>query len=180
MKIGLIAGSFDPVTIGHMALFEKAINLVDQLYIVVAKNEKKPGYLDLKLRIDCVTASVIDGLSVDQGRRVKVISSDYKTLTVDMCDRLGVDVMFRGLRNVTDFEYERDLGQWNTELAAHIPTVYLMTAPHLAHVSSSAIRSLIGLRDWEARVSPYVHPYTLKALAAKQFIVDKGYTVIEP
>lgn len=133
MNVILFPGSFDPFTVGHASIVERALPLCDRMVIAV-------GYNAAKCSGECVAGRVSKIASLYDGEpKVKVIS--YEGLTVDACRREGAGWMLRGVRSVADYEYERNLADINRELAG-IETLLLYSLPQFSHVSSSMVREL--------------------------------------
>lgn len=177
MTIGAFAGSFDPITKGHLALIKKATRVVDQLWIVIASNSDKKSYFPDEKKIGLIKSALMFDLTPEELAKCGVIVAPAG-LTVDFCDELRATIMFRGLRNTTDYEYEANLEQYNTDLAPHITTVYLRTPPTVTHISSSGVKSLVGQHNWPARIEKYIHPATLSAFMAVQRKKEQCFTEV--
>ncbi|MCI8998439.1 MAG: pantetheine-phosphate adenylyltransferase [Muribaculaceae bacterium] len=132
-RIALFAGSFDPFTIGHHSVVERALPLFDRIIIAIGENSGKSGSSTVEERIAHITG-IYTG-----NDKVKVMA--YSGLTVDLCHREGAGWLLRGVRTVADFEYERNLADINREISG-IETVLLFTLPEQACVSSSVVREL--------------------------------------
>ncbi len=138
MRIGIYPGSFDPVTLGHLDIIKRASNLVDILYVPVIKNKLKNSLFSIEERIEMlerVTKEIAN---------VKVESFDG--LTVDYADMKKANVIFRGLRAVTDFEYELQIAQTNHQLNPKVDTVFLITNVEYAYLSSSIVREIASYK----------------------------------
>jgi pantetheine-phosphate adenylyltransferase len=134
-KIALYPGTFDPITNGHFDVIERALNLFDEVIIAVATSQDKQPMFTLDERVHMINAA-IKGLE-----NVRVVGFD--NLTVELAKELHASVLIRGLRAVSDFEYELQLGYLNNSLDESIETVYLMPKLKHAFVSSSSVRNLI-------------------------------------
>jgi pantetheine-phosphate adenylyltransferase len=134
-KIALYPGTFDPITNGHYDVIERALGLFDEVIIAVAISQDKKPMFSLDERIEMITKA-ISGL-----KNVKVVGFD--NLTVDLAKTHGATVLIRGLRAVSDFEYELQLGYLNNSLDDSIETVYLMPKLKHAFISSSIVRNLL-------------------------------------
>ena len=130
----LFAGSFDPYTIGHHSLVERALQMFDKVVIAVGCNSEKGGCATVDERVANI-AACYDGNS-----RVEVCS--YSGLTMDFAREIGADVLLRGVRNIKDFEYERELADVNKQIGG-IDTVLLVSEPGYSSVSSSVVRELM-------------------------------------
>jgi len=135
-KTALYPGTFDPITNGHYDIIERALKLFDRVIVAVAESHSKRPMFTLEERVSMASAAV-EGLE-----NVEVIGFD--NLTIDLAREHGADILIRGLRAVSDFEYELQLGYLNHSLDAGIETVYLM--PNLKHafISSSIVRNLLS------------------------------------
>ena len=134
MKIALFPGSFDPFTKGHEDIVLRALSLFDQVVIGIGKNVNKQRYFGLDMMQSCIERCFAEQ------ENVKVIA--YDDLTARIARELGARFLLRGLRNTTDFEYENGISQVNRFVYEEIETVFLITSPHLAPISSSIIRDL--------------------------------------
>jgi len=134
-QTALFAGSFDPFTIGHDAIVRRTLTLADQLIIGVGVNNEKRTLFSLEQRL-----SAIRELYENESRRIKVLS--YDRLTVDFAREQKVDYIIRGIRNITDFEFEKNVARMNFELSG-IETVLLFAEPQYEHVSSTVVRELL-------------------------------------
>ena len=134
-KIALYPGTFDPITNGHFDIIERACRLFDEVIIAVAESKDKKPMFTLDERIEMAKAATakIDG--------VRVVGFD--NLTVELAHELDAGVLIRGLRAVSDFEYELQLGYLNNSLDDTIETVYLMPKLKHAFISSSIVRNLL-------------------------------------
>lgn len=131
----LFAGSFDPYTIGHHALVERALQMFDKVIIAVGCNSGKESGHTPEERVAAIAAHYTGN------SRVEVRS--YNGLTMDFAREVGATVLLRGVRNIKDFEYERELADVNRQIGG-IDTVLLMSEPGYASVSSSVVRELMS------------------------------------
>ena len=134
-KIALYPGTFDPITNGHFDIIERALGLFDEVIIAVAISSDKKPMFTLKERIKMTNEAIA---SLD---RVSVVGFD--NLTVELARTHGATILIRGLRAVSDFEYELQLGYLNNSLDDTIETVYLMPKLKHAFISSSIVRNLL-------------------------------------
>lgn len=134
-KIALYPGTFDPITNGHLDIIRRAGNLFDEVIVAVADSRDKKPMFTLDERVTMVNAAI------EELGNVRVVGFD--NLTVDLAASLEAKIIIRGLRAVSDFEYELQLGYLNNSLDKSLETVYLM--PNLKHafVSSSIVRNLL-------------------------------------
>ncbi len=134
-KIALYPGTFDPITNGHYDIIERARNLFDEVIVAVAESKDKKPMFTLKERIH-MTKAAVDGID-----GVRVVGFD--NLTIELAHEHDAGVLIRGLRAVSDFEYELQLGYLNNSLDEKIETVYLMPKLKHAFISSSIVRNLL-------------------------------------
>lgn len=148
-KVAIFPGSFDPFTKGHEDIVLRSLNLFDEVVIAIGHNTSKKRYIDLDTMVGCIH-SAFEG---NQKIKVEV----YNELTADLASRLGARYLIRGLRNTTDFEYENTISQVNRYLNEGLETVFLITSPEYAHISSTIIREV---HRYNGDISPFV-PYKL-------------------
>lgn len=139
-------GTFDPITNGHLDVIKRALGLFDEVIVAVALNESKKPYFSLKSRLEMARAAT-RGL-----RGVRVQSFD--NLLVDFAKSCGVRFVIRGLRAVSDFEYELQIGYANAALWDELETVYLMPSLKNAFISSSIVRSVLSHDGDVSRLVP--------------------------
>lgn len=133
MRIALFPGSFDPFTRGHQAIVERALPMFDKLVIAIGINRAKKGWMPIEKRLE-----QLKGLYADEPR-VEIVT--YETLTMDLAAQYGAKYILRGVRSVTDFEYERTIADANRRIAG-LETVFLISDAETSHISSSLVREL--------------------------------------
>lgn len=136
-KIALFPGSFDPLTIGHESIVNRALPLFDKIIIAIGYNSDKDGFFSLNERMKWI------GKVFEKEKKVEIES--YKGLTVDFCKKVGANFILRGLRTSSDFEYERAIAQMNKVMLPEIETVFLLTLPEHTHINSTVVREIIRL-----------------------------------
>ncbi|MDA3931673.1 MAG: pantetheine-phosphate adenylyltransferase [Tenericutes bacterium] len=156
MKIGFYPGSFDPITFGHLDIITRGAKLFDKLYIAISYNPNKQTTFTTEERIQLVKDAVAD---IDN---IEVIKSNK--LTVNHCQELGATHMLRGLRAVTDYDYEFQMTNFNHQINDKVDTVFLMTQGKYSFLSSSSVRELAGFKG---DVSPFVPENVKKAIDEK-------------
>ena len=121
MKIAIYPGSFDPITKGHLDILKNASGIFDKVIIAVARNGEKKGFLSTEERVELIKKSIegLDNVEVDA----------FEGLTIEYAKKRGAEILIRGLRAVSDFEYEMQLSQTNSALCDEIKTVFLTTKP---------------------------------------------------
>lgn len=155
MKIAIYPGSFDPITKGHLDVLKTSSEIFDKIIIAVSKNSSKIGFLSVEERVDLIKASVegMENVEVDS----------FEGLTVEYAKSKGAKVLIRGLRAVSDFEYEMQLSQTNSALSEEIKTVFLITKPKFNFISSSTVKDIALLGgDISKFVPEPVNEYLIK------------------
>ncbi len=165
--IGICAGSFDPITNGHVWLIEKSAALVDKLYVAVGVNPSKKYTFNDTNRLGMVHDVLIGSLSQSLFSRIEVIELKNELL-INKAIELNATHLVRGIRDTKDFEYERQVQLVNSKIAPHIESVFLITPPQLSEVSSSTVKGLVGYKGWEDIVKQYVHPVVFNAFVSMQ------------
>lgn len=145
------AGSFDPVTLGHMCVIEKASRLFDWVYVCVSVNPKKQGFLDIHTRHDLIKEALSQKLITNAS-----VVLNFDKFTVNYAKELGANYLVRGIRTASDLEHEDTLNTVNSDIDPTIETVYFFPPKYLSGVSSSLVRGMIGFQDWEDSVQRYV------------------------
>lgn len=135
MKIAIYPGSFDPITYGHLDIVKNASEIFDKVIIAVANNSAKKSFLSVSERVELINSSIKEFTNVEV--------DSFDGLTIEYAKKRGANVLIRGLRAVSDFEFEMQLSQTNKALCADIKTVFLTTKPEYNFISSSAIREIL-------------------------------------
>lgn len=141
--MGLVAiypGTFNPVTRGHTDLIERASKMFDKLYVCVAENKAKSPVFTLEERVNLIEGALQGSACVD---KIEVIG--FRSLLIDLCRRLEAQVIIRGLRMVSDFEYEFQLASMNRHLAPDIETIFLTPSEEKSFISSTIVREVARL-----------------------------------
>ncbi len=155
MKIAIYPGSFDPITYGHLDILKNASEIFDKVIIAVAHNGAKTGFLTVDERVELIKQSVKDLSNVEV--------DSFEGLTVEYAKKHGANVLIRGLRAVSDFEFEMQLSQTNSALCDEIKTVFLTTKPKYNFISSSTIKEIYQNNgDISKFVPPAVNEYLKK------------------
>ena len=134
MKKAVFPGSFDPITLGHVDLIYRGLEIFDEIIIAIGVNADKKQLFPLEDKIQQIKNTFINE------PRIKVAS--YKGLTIDFCKSVNSKYILRGLRNSSDFNYEQSIAQTNSSLSL-IESVFLISSPQLAHISSTIVRDII-------------------------------------
>lgn len=133
-RIAIFPGSFDPFTFGHYDIVTRSLGLFDEVVIAVGHNTTKKRYFE----VDMIVAKIKEIFTGNN----KVSVETYNELTSEFATKKGARFLLRGLRNTTDFEYENGISQVNRHLNKELETVFLITSPQYAAISSSIIREL--------------------------------------
>lgn len=149
-------GTFDPITCGHSDLIKRAAQFYDRLIIAVANNRNKTPLFSMDERIALAQAATAEWSNVE------VVGFDC--LLVDFVNQVGGQVILRGLRAVSDFEYEFQLASMNRKLAPHIETMFMTPAEQFSYISSSLVREIAALNG---DISEFVHPQVAQAIQQK-------------
>lgn len=163
LNTGVIAGSFDLFTRGHLDVVIQAAKLVDHLHIFVAASASKKSRFKFDVRKK-VMQDCIDEEIHQIGARLYAHQLDDHELLVRRAEQLGANVLFRGIRNTIDFEYEKSIADVNREICPYIPTLFLTPKPDYCKISSSLVDGIVGKSGWENIIegwvqSPVIHAY---------------------
>lgn len=134
-KIAVFPGSFDPITTGHVDLIKRALLVCDEMIVAVGVNSSKNYLFSLEQRMQWLEKVFKDE------PRIKV--DHFEKLTAHYCKRIGADFLVRGLRNSSDFDYEKTISQLNSILGDGLETIFLISKPEFSHISSSIVREII-------------------------------------
>lgn len=154
--IAVYPGSFDPITVGHLDILERAARLFDRVIVAIGQHPTKPGYFSIEER------SALIRESAEHVPNFEVAA--FSGLVVDFCRAHGAKIIVRGLRAVSDFEPEFQMGLANRDLEPEVETVFLIPQPDRMFVSSSLVREIAGHGGNYQR---YVSPAVAKAMAAR-------------
>lgn len=132
-RIAVFPGSFDPITLGHLDIIERAIPLFDEIVVAIGTNAAKKYMWSLEERTTFVEKAFIKHASVSV--------ATYEGLTANFCKEVGAQYILRGLRNTTDFNYEQTIAQANDKVNG-VDSVFLMCSPEYSHISSSIVRDI--------------------------------------
>ena len=145
MKIAVFPGSFDPITLGHVNIVKRAQPLFDKIIVAVGVNNQKSTLYSLDKRLTWLSEVFKDMGNVD--------IAFFEGLTAKYCEEQNARYLIRGLRNASDFDYEKTISQLNTIIGKDLETIFLISQPEFSHISSTIVREIIkGKGD----VSPFV------------------------
>ena len=163
-RIGLFAGSFDPITLGHQHIIKTALTMVDFLIIGISHNSQKKGLLPVETRVKLIQSSLAEHVEKKDLDRLIVLRIPEKVLTVNFAESYGVKFLFRGLRTATDLEYENQINLLQKKIAPGIETIYLITPRELIEISSSLVKGVLGYENWDVVAANYVSKSVLDCL----------------
>jgi pantetheine-phosphate adenylyltransferase len=135
MKIAVFPGSFDPITVGHVDLVRRALPLFDQIIVAVGVNSTKKYLFSLEQRLEWLREVFAEYPQVQVDH--------FENMTAHYCHRIGARFLLRGLRNASDFDYEKTISQLNHIIGDGIETVFLISQPEFSHISSTIVREII-------------------------------------
>ena len=134
MRRAIFPGSFDPITLGHVDIINRALPLFDEIIIAIGINADKKYMFTLEERIKFIKENY--------SNEAKIKVETYSGLTIDVCEKFNVDFILRGLRNPADFEFEKAIAQTNRKMST-IETVFLLTSADTSFISSSIVRDIL-------------------------------------
>lgn len=134
MRIAVFPGSFDPITNAHIDIIERALPLFDKIHIALGVNSNKKYLLPLESR-----KAILQKIFKDEA---KITIDDYEGLTIDYCQRNDANYILRGIRSVSDFEFEQPISQNNQIIDSSIQTIFLISSPGFSHISSTIVREI--------------------------------------
>lgn len=135
MKIALFPGSFDPITIAHVDILKRALPLFDKIVVGIGLNSSKQGFLSADKREEIVKTVF--------AAEPKVEVELYEGLTVDFCKLINAQYMVRGVRSVSDFEYEKAIAQINQTMMPQVETIIILSKPEYSAISSTIVRDIL-------------------------------------
>tara|TARA_A100001011_G_scaffold400638_1_gene517053 strand:- start:4591 stop:5082 length:492 start_codon:yes stop_codon:yes gene_type:complete len=142
MRTGIYPGTFDPITLGHIDVIKKSLKIVDKLVIAITDNVNKEYFFSLEDRVSIVNKSLFKDLKLN---KKKILIKSFNTLTIDLCKKYKASIIIRGLRAVSDFEYEFQLAGMNKKLNNDIETIFLMSNIENQIISSNFVKEIAKL-----------------------------------
>ena len=158
MKTAVYPGTFDPITYGHIDVIKKSLNIFDRLIVAATNNSDKNYYFSIENRIDIINNSLFKDLKLSK-KKIKVIS--FGSLTIELCKKHNASAIIRGLRAVSDFEYEFQLAGMNKKLNSKIETMFLMSDVENQIISSKFVKEIASLGG---NIDRFVTKYASKML----------------
>lgn len=147
-EVAIYPGSFDPFTRGHLNIIERGVKVFDKVVVAVAHNTLKKTIFTLDERVQ-ILKTIFDG-------RTDVEVDYFDGLLVDYAQKLGTNVVLRGMRTVSDFEYELQMALANKTLNAELETVFMVTDSEFSHISSSVIKEIVTLKGSATHMIPEI------------------------
>ena len=160
-KIGIYPGTFDPITFGHIDIIKSSLKIVNKLILAVSNDFNKDYLFDIDERVAIIKKSIFKDLKLNE-KNIKVLS--FNSLTTSFCTKHKASIIFRGLRAVSDFEYEFQLAGMNKQLNKKIETVFLMSDPDKQVISSKFVKEIGKLNG---NIDNFVTKSTKKAIKDK-------------
>lgn len=152
-KIGVYGAMFDPITLGHWWMIEQGMMLFDHLHVAVAVNPTKTPYFTTEDRCSMIQETLDRFLVPKTSVSIGVVENKY---LVDYARSQNATYLLRGIRNQTDYEYERSLRNVNSDIDKGMNTIFLMPPREMAEISSSFVKSLVGIEGWPNVVKRYL------------------------
>jgi len=160
-KIAIYPGTFDPITYGHIDVIKKALKIVDNIIVAISNGNQKNYLFTAEERIEIVNQALFKDLKLNK-KEIMVIS--FNSLTTDLCKKYKSNIILRGLRAVSDFEYEFQLAGMNRKLDKNIETVFLMSDVDKQVISSKFVKEIAKLNG---KIDNFVTKSTIRAIKNK-------------
>jgi pantetheine-phosphate adenylyltransferase len=148
MKIAIYPGSFDPFTYGHQNIIERSVKVFDQIIVAVAHNTSKKTIFTVEERVEILNEIFRD--------RDDVKVDYFEGLLVEYIKKMGTNVVLRGMRTVSDFEFEMQMALANKTLSSELETVFMVTDSEFSHISSSVIKEVVSLNGSASHMVPEI------------------------
>jgi pantetheine-phosphate adenylyltransferase len=161
MNTAIYPGTFDPITFGHIDVIKKSLNIFDRVIVATTDNVNKHYHFSINERLDIINNSLFKDLRLNR-KKIKIISFD--NLTIDLCKKFKANTIIRGLRAVSDFEYEFQLAGMNKKLNSKIETMFLMSDVENQIISSKFVKEIASLGG---NINRFVTKSTVKMLKNK-------------
>lgn len=155
MKIALFPGSFDPITKAHVNILKRALPLFDKVFVGIGLNSNKQSFLSAEIRVKMLQTLF------QEEEKIEVCS--YEGLTVSFCKQIQAQYLIRGIRTVSDFEYEKAIAQMNHALEPDIESIFIVSKPGYSSISSTIVRDILKYHgDVSQFVPAEILPFLIK------------------
>ena len=161
MKTAIYPGTFDPITLGHADVIQKSLKICDRLIIATTNTKNKDYFFPIDKRIEIIKKSLFFDLRMN---KKKIIIVPFNTLTINICKKYNASIIIRGLRAVSDFEYEFQLAGMNRKLNKDIETIFLMSDVENQIISSKFVKEIVRLGG---DIKKFTTKNTIKSLKKK-------------
>ena len=160
-KVAIYPGTFDPITFGHIDVIKKSLKLFEKIIVAVSDGESKDYLFDVEERIQIINKALFNDLKLKR-KKIEIIS--FTSLTTDLCKKYKSNIILRGLRAVSDFEYEFQLAGMNRKLNSDIETLFLMSDVENQIISSRFVKEIVKLKG---DIKKFTTKSTIKSLKEK-------------
>ena len=161
MRTAIYPGTFDPITLGHADVIQKSLKLCDRLIVATTNTKNKNYFFPIDERIKIIKKSLFTDLKLNPQ---KIIVTPFNTLTINLCKKYNASIIIRGLRAVSDFEYEFQLAGMNKKLDQNIETIFLMSDVENQIISSRFVKEIVRLKG---DIKKFTTKNTIKSLKIK-------------
>ena len=161
MRTAIYPGTFDPITLGHADVIQKSLKLCDRLIVATTNTKNKNYFFPIDKRIEVIKKSLFFDLKLN---KTKIIVIPFNSLTINLCKKYNASIIVRGLRAVSDFEYEFQLAGMNKKLNKNIETVFLMSDVENQIISSKFVKEIAKLKG---NISQFVTKSVIKSVKEK-------------
>jgi pantetheine-phosphate adenylyltransferase len=161
MKTAIYPGTFDPITLGHADVIQKSLKICDRLIVATTNTKNKNYFFPIDKRIEIIKSSLFSDLKLN---KKKIVITSFDTLTINICKKYNASIIIRGLRAVSDFEYEFQLAGMNKKLNNKIETIFLMSDVENQIISSKFVKEIAKLKG---NISKFVTKSVIKSIKEK-------------
>ena len=161
MRTAIYPGTFDPITLGHADVIQKSLKLCDRLVVASTNTKNKDYFFPIEKRIEIIKKSLFSDLKLNHK---KIIVIPFNTLTINLCKKYNASIIIRGLRAVSDFEYEFQLAGMNKKLNNNVETIFLMSNVENQIISSKFVKEIARLKG---NISKFVTNSVIKSIKEK-------------
>jgi pantetheine-phosphate adenylyltransferase len=162
MRTAIYPGTFDPITLGHADVIQKSLKICDRLIVATTNTKNKNYFFPVDKRIEIIKKSLFTDLKLN---KKKIVIIPFNTLTINLCKQYNASIIVRGLRAVSDFEYEFQLAGMNKKLNKNIETIFLMSDIENQIISSKFVKEISKLKG---NISQFVTKSVIKSIKEKK------------